>query len=200
MLAGALFTRVVLLALVGAATAAAGAATYRVEGSLTHASFAVPHLGFLKQRGQFERVWGTIVLDSARRTGSIDFILDAASVSTGWDARDEFIRGENMFDAAHFPSLRFRSTRLVFEGGVLRAVDGEFTLRGVTLPIRLEVRELRCSPMPTGAREACRALVVGQISRAAFGMDYAYPLIGDEVELEFSITALRIRDDETESP
>jgi polyisoprenoid-binding protein YceI len=200
MLAGALLTRIVLVALVGTAAPASAAPTYRVEGSLTHATFAVPQLGFLKQRGHFERVWGTIVLDSARRTGSIDFILDAASVSTGWDARDEFIRGENMFDAAHFPSLRFRSTRLIFDGPTLRAVDGEFTLRGVTLPIRLEVKELRCSPMPTGAREACRAQVIGQISRAAFGMDYGFPLIGDEVELEFSVTALRVRDDETESP
>ena len=35
--------------------------------------------------------------------------------------------------------------------------------------------------------------MVGRISRGAFGMDFAYPLIGDEVDLEFVVTALRDR-------
>jgi polyisoprenoid-binding protein YceI len=45
-----------------------------------------------------------------------------------------------------------------------------------------------------GSRETCDAEVVGRISRAAFGMDFAYPLIGDEVDLQFVVTASRERD------
>jgi polyisoprenoid-binding protein YceI len=120
-------------------------------------------------------------------------------VSTGWSVRDDFIRGENMFDVARYPTLRFRSLRLAWDASALRAVEGEFTLRGVTRPLRLDVRELRCAPSPE--RERCHAEVVGRISRAAFGMEYGYPLIGDDVDFEFAVTAVRVRDDgETETP
>src|SRR6185369_1954458 len=83
--------------IVATALAAPPLPTYQVEGSLTSATFIVQHLGILKQRGQFERVSGTIVLDSAKQTGSIDFVLDGTSVNTGWDVRDDFIRGDSMF-------------------------------------------------------------------------------------------------------
>jgi polyisoprenoid-binding protein YceI len=171
-----------VVALAAAAALVAGATpgpapTYRVEGSLTRAAFAVTQLGILTQTGTFQRVWGKIVFDPAARTGSVDFILDGTSVSTGWSVRDDFIRGENMFDVARYPTLRFRALRLAWDASELRAVEGEFTLRGVTRPLRLDVRELHCAP--SGERERCHAEVAGRISRAAFGMEYGYPLIGD---------------------
>ena len=190
---------VLLAALAAAVAASTSAPTYRVEGSLTRAAFAITQLGFLTQTGTFERVWGKIVFDPVARTGSVDFILDGASVSTGWNLRDDFIRGENMFDVARHPSLRFRSVRLAWDAAALRAVEGEFTLRGVTRPVRLDVRELRCAP--ARERERCHAEVAGRISRAAFGMEYGYPLIGDDVDFDFEVTAVRVRDEgETETP
>ena len=83
--------------------------TYRVDAALTNADFAVTQFGVVKQHGRFERVWGTIVLDAAGGAGSVDFILDGTSVTTGWDVRDDFLRGEHMFDVERFPALRFRS-------------------------------------------------------------------------------------------
>jgi polyisoprenoid-binding protein YceI len=188
-----------LLAFSLLAGAAAQAPVYRVDGSLTEAGFAINYLGVLKQRGRFERVWGTIVLDPAAGAGSVEFTLDGASVTTGWDVRDDFIRGENMFDVTRFPLLRFRSIRLAYDAAVLRAVEGEFTLRGVTRPLLLDVRELRCAPAAP-ARERCQARVLGRISRAEFGMTYGAPLIGDEVELDFVVTAVRVRDEGETGP
>ena len=57
---------------------------------------------------------GTIALDAEGRTGSIDFTIEADSVDTGWTVRDDFIRGEHMFDASRFPHVRFRTTDLTF--------------------------------------------------------------------------------------
>jgi polyisoprenoid-binding protein YceI len=68
------------------------------------------------------------------------------------------------------------------------------TLRGVTRPVRLDVTRVECAIRPGDGREACGALVTGRISRRAFGMDFAYPLIGDEVELQVEVTALRVGD------
>ena len=119
----------VLLALGFAAAATAAPALYRIEPELTYAEFAVSHLGLSRQRGHFGRTNGTIVLDPEQHSGSIDFVIDATSVDTGWPARDEFLKGEDMFDAARFPVVSFRSTQLTFDGERLVAVAGELTMR-----------------------------------------------------------------------
>jgi len=56
------------------------------------------------------------------------------------------------------------------------------------------VARVECAIRPDDGREACGAMVTGRISRRAFGMDFAYPLIGDEVALEFELTAFRVGD------
>ena len=186
---------------VAAACADAAPDVFRVEPDLTATRFAVNELGIVRQRGRFQRTWGAIVLDPARAAGRVDFIIDTTSVVTGWALRDRFLRGENMFDVERFPAIRFRSTHLSYAAAQLVAVDGEVTLRGVTRPVRLDVRRLQCGRVPAHGREECDAEVATTISRAAFGMTYAYPLVGDEIDLDFAITAFRVRDSgETEPP
>lgn len=190
-----------LVALWAVACTAAGPTTFRVEPALTSTEFAVTQLGIAKQRGRFERTWGAIVLDPARSGGSVDFIIDTASVRTGWNVRDEFLRGEDMFDARRYPTIRFHSTRLGWDAARLIAIDGNVELHGVTQPVRLEVRKLACATGAADGREGCGAAVATRISRAAFGMTYAYPVVGDEIELDIAITAYRVRDGgETEPP
>jgi polyisoprenoid-binding protein YceI len=89
--------------------------------------------------------------------------------------------------------MHFHSTRLVYEGTRLAGVEGEVTLRDVTRPVRFDVLRLECGARPDDAREACAAEVSGRISRSAFGMDFGYPLIGDEVDLAFVVNAFRVR-------
>ena len=113
-------------------------ATFHVDPAHTTAEFAVSYLGFAKQHGRFERTRGSVVLDPSKSAGSVDFVIDVVSVDTGWDLRDTYLRGEQMFDVARYPEVRFRSTRLVFDDALLVAVDGEITMHGVTRPMRLD--------------------------------------------------------------
>jgi polyisoprenoid-binding protein YceI len=100
-----------------------------------------------------------------------------------------------MFDVERYPSIRFRSTRLDYDGSRLVAVDGEMTLHGVTRPVRFDVTRMECGAETGIGGEGCDAAVSGNISRSAFGMSFAYPLVGDEVALQFSIKAVRVADD-----
>jgi polyisoprenoid-binding protein YceI len=192
----------VLLAALGASgEASCAAGVFRVDPAHTSARFSVPQLGFSKQEGRLGRTSGTIVIDAQQRVESIDLEIDTASVATGWNVRDAFLRSEVMFDVGHYPRMHFHSTRLVYDGARLAGVEGEVTLRDVTQPVRFDVLRLECGPRPDDGRESCGAEVSGRISRGAFGMDFAYPLIGDEVELEFVVNAFRIRDtDEVKRP
>jgi polyisoprenoid-binding protein YceI len=168
--------------------------TYRVEPALTTLEFSVSHLGLSLQRGRFREAWGRIVYSPDAATGSIDFIVDPASVDTGWNLRDAFLRSDEMFDVDEYPVLRFRSNRLVFADGRLTAVDGELTLHGVTRGVTFKVTRLQCGASPVDGREGCGAEASGTVHRSEFGMGFAASLIGDDVELRFLVTAFRVPD------
>jgi polyisoprenoid-binding protein YceI len=157
---------------------------YRIDSAHTRAEFEIEHLGVLRAHGRFVNVSGRLVLDPAAHSGTIELDIPVASVKTGWDTRDRFLRGATMFDASHFPRMRFRSTRFEFEAGRLVRVDGELTVRDVTRPVSLVVQRMECD-------EGCTAEASGAIRRREFAMESWWPLIGDEVELRFHLTAVR---------
>ena len=132
------------------------------------------------------------MLDPQDHTGSVDLVVDATSVDTGWGLRDTWLRGEDMFDVANFPVMRFRSTQLVFNEERLIGIAGLLTLRGVTRPVVLKIERLQCGPVPDSGREGCGAGAVSTIKRSDFGLTYAMGLIGDEIDLKFQVIAHRV--------
>jgi polyisoprenoid-binding protein YceI len=186
-------------ALASAATIGGSPVAFRVDPDRTTARFAVASLGVEKEHGRLGRTTGTILVNEERRVERVDLEIDTRAVDTGWDLRDAFLRSGVMFDAEHYPRMHFRSKRVVYEGPRLAAIEGDVTLRDVTRAVRFDVVRLRCVTRDD-AREACDAEVVGRISRGAFGMDFAYPLIGDDVDLQFVVTAFRERDADGPKP
>jgi len=180
--------------LVASVAARADPGALLVDADLTRVRFAVEYLGFATAHGRFGRTSGTIDVDAQQRVEHVDLAIDTGSVDMGWDLRDAFVRSEVMFDVQRFPTLRFRSTQVSYAGARLVSVDGDLTLRGVTRPVRLDVARIECAIGPADGQQTCSAAVTGRISRRAFGMDFAYPLIGDEVDLDFEVTAVRLGD------
>jgi polyisoprenoid-binding protein YceI len=172
-------------------TAATGAEVFRIDPAATRAEFAVDHFWLATLHGSFARTHGTIVLDSRARTGSIDLAVDADSVATGWSVRDDFIRGQHMFDASSFPEVRFRSRQLAFDGKSLAGATGELTLRDVTRPVAVRVERMDCR-VEDRSTERCGVAVVSSIRRSDFGMDFALPFVGDEVALSFHLSVRRV--------
>ena len=153
--------------------------------------FIATQFGVFRARGHFARMSGRIAYDQIGAAGSVNFDLAATSVTTGWSARDTFIRGEDMFDADRHPVIQFRSTRFIFADGKPAQIDGVLTLRGVTRPLSLAIVQFDCGKVREDGRETCSAEARGTIHRSEFGMDVLVPLIGDDVELRFEVTAIR---------
>ncbi len=185
----------VVLGNAGIASIPSAAQTYRIDPQRSTAEFVVNHLGFIRERGRFDRPSGTIMVDPAGVAGgTIEVVIDLASVNTGWDLRDDFLRSAAMFDVARYPVMRFRSHHLEYRDRGVVAADGDITLHGVTRPLRLEVKGLVCSAHPVDRLEGCGAIVTGRVLRRDFGISFAYPLVGDDVDLEFAIVAPRVGD------
>ena len=166
--------------------------SYRVDRDATNVEYAARAFGIVTQRGRFADVRGSIVIDRDGERGSIELVIDARSIDSGWNLRDAFLRGTSMLDASRHPAIRFQSQRLSFESGTLQRVDGALTLRGVTRPVTLTIQRLACRD---GERDAhCDAHATASIRRSDFGMESYAPLLGDDVELDFFVAARRSRE------
>ena len=179
------------VALAQAYGAAAGPETFRIDPALTRAEFTVSHFWVTTLHGRFARSHGTIVLDLDSRGGSIDFAIDADSVDTGWSVRDDFIKSELMFDVSHFPEMRFRSTQLVFDRGGLIGALGDLTMHNVTRPVAVKIERMDCHP-EARSDDRCGVAVVSTVKRSDFGMSFALPFVGDDIDLAFQLTARRV--------
>ncbi|BBI99065.1 polyisoprenoid-binding protein [Ferrigenium kumadai] len=180
---------IVLAALLAAPAYAAD--SYTVDPNHTWPLFEVNHLGFSTQRGRFNKSSGKITLDIAAKKGSVDLTIETASLDMGFEKWDEHMKGEDFFNVKYFPTIRFTSDKLVFDGDKVVAAEGRFSLLGVTKPMTLTVSNFRCAPHPMLKKQACGADVSATLKRSEFGMTKFVPAVSDEVKIYSPIEAFK---------
>jgi polyisoprenoid-binding protein YceI len=180
---------ILITALLCAGSAVAAPETYLVDSNHTFPSFEVSHAGgFSTTRGMFLKTSGKVVIDRAAKAGSIEIIVDTASVTTGHARRDDLVR--EWFMTAEFPHMTYRASRLQFSGDTLTGADGELTLLGVTKPVALAVTSFKCRPHPINKKDQCAADGSALIKRSDFGLK-ATGGTGDEVKILFQIETFK---------
>ncbi|MEM9108361.1 MAG: YceI family protein, partial [Pseudomonadota bacterium] len=136
------FSHLALAAVLAVATPfTAAAEPYVLDKSHAHVKFEVGHLGFSTTHGQFRKFDADISFDSGNvEATKVTFTIDAASVDTLWDARDDHIRGADFLDVANHPEITFVSTKVAPTGTDTADITGDLTIRGVTQPITLQAK------------------------------------------------------------
>jgi polyisoprenoid-binding protein YceI len=181
-----------LAAAASASFAVAAPVTYNIEPTHTYPSFEADHMGGLSiLRGKFLKTSGTIVLDRAAKTGSVDITVDASSLDFGNAKLNEHAKGADMFDVAKFPTSTFKSKKVTFNGDVPATAEGDFTLHGVTRPLTLTINRFKCIDHPRLKREVCGADVSGNFKRDDFGITYGMPTFFPEVKLLIEVEAIK---------
>ncbi|MGR9054114.1 MAG: YceI family protein [Gammaproteobacteria bacterium] len=165
--------------------------SYTVDPRHTFPSFEINHLGFSLQRGRFDRTTGKITLDPDAGKGSINIVIETASINTGLPELEEHLRGEDFLDAARFTNITFTSDKLYFDEQKLTAVDGRLTLHGVTKPVHLTVDLFHCGLNPIALKYVCGANAVTTIKRSDFGVDKYAPALADNVNIQIQIEAIK---------
>lgn len=176
--------------------AAAQVENYVIDPTHTVPYFETDHLGFATMRGRFDRASGKFSIDHAAKSGTLEIVVDTATVSTGDTergsrprTRDEHLRSPDFFNTAEFPQMTFKSTAVKFAGDNPDTVQGNLTLLGVTKPLTLKIIRWKCGPdiRTQGKRYQCGGNATGSFKRSDFGMKYGLPTaIGDEVSLWMS--------------
>lgn len=188
------FSRAAMAALAASLSfsAFADVATYQFDPSHTYPSFEADHFGGLSVwRGKFDKSQGSVTLDRAAKTGTVDVATDIASVSTGNAKLDEDLRSAEFFDASKYPEAIYKGT-IRFVGDKPASVVGNLTLHGVTKPLTLKIDSFKCMPHPMLKREVCGIDAVGEFDRADFGVDYG-KAYGFKMKTRLLITAEAVK-------
>lgn len=183
------FFAILLTSLVAAPTYAAD--SYTIDSRHTWPVFEINHMGFSTQRGRFNSSSGKITLDTAAKKGSVELVIETASLDMGLDKWDEHLKSEEFFNVAQFPTMRFVSDKLVFDDDKVVAAEGRFTLLGVTKPLTLTVSNFRCAPHPMLKKPACGADITATLKRSEFGMTKFVPAVSDEVRISVPVEAVK---------
>jgi len=185
------FAAVVALATGMAAPALAAPETYVIDPTHTFARFSYSHLGLSTQLSKFDKTSGTVVLDKAAKSASVDIVIDTTSVDTGYDTFNEHIQAPDFLDTAQFPTATFKSTKVDFAGDKPTAIHGNLTIKGVTKPVTFKVTHFVSMPHPMLKRDAIGADASTVIKRSEFNAGKYAPNVGDEVTISVALEAVK---------
>lgn len=114
--------------------------TYKTDPGHTEVRFGWNHAGVTNQHGEFDSSEGTLSIDTTDlASATLDVTIDAASVSTGFEPLDTHVKSGDFLVVEEHPTIRFVSTSVKPTGDTTADVEGEVTLRGVTVPATLQV-------------------------------------------------------------
>ena len=164
---------VLLILLLVAGAAMAAPVTYQVDPAHTYPSFEAEHFNGLSiWRGKMTKTSGTIILDSAAKTGTVDITVDASSIDFGHAKLNEHAKSPEMFDVAKYPTITYKGRIVKFNGDAPAEVSGQLTMHGVTKPLTLTLNQFKCMQNPMLKKEVCGADASASLDRSQFGIDY----------------------------
>ena len=189
----------VALALLGVASAAPAAPlTFDIDKPHTHVGFSIRHF-FTKVEGRFQDFGGTIVYDEKDpAASSVNVAIQTASIFTDNEKRDAHLRTGDFFAADSFPTITFKSSKVVPAGKTRFKVYGDLTMRGVTKPVVLDAEFLGMGQVALGGRSMGTKAgfdATTTINRQDFGitwnktLDQGGVMLGDEVEITLLVEA-----------
>jgi polyisoprenoid-binding protein YceI len=169
--------------------------TWKIDPAHTDVSFSAKHMMITTVRGKFDRVEGALELDEEEPTRSRGEIrVGAASLSTGFEARDQHLRSADFFDAEKHEWIVVKTTSVEASDAGAYKVIADVTIRGTTRPVTFDVDYLGNTPGMTGARHAGFSLR-SRVNRKDWGLNWNMALeaggwlVGDEIKLEIEVAA-----------
>jgi len=179
------------------AAPAAGPNTWTVDTNHSSAGFSVKHMMVSTVRGTLGPVKGTIEYDGkSAESIKADITIDVSGINTGNDSRDKDLKsGEGLFEVAKFPTVTFKSKRVVAGAPGAFKLVGDLTIHGVTKEVTLDV-EGPSAPIKQGQSLRTGASATGTVNRRDFGISYnrmveATPMVSDDVKIQIDVEATK---------
>jgi polyisoprenoid-binding protein YceI len=183
-----------LIGLVASRPVAPAADTYKIDPAHSNIGFTVTHLVINTVRGKFDEFAGTVELEGSALQGA-QGTIQAKSIDTGIERRDNHLRSADFFEVAKYPTITFQSKR-VEKKGEDAVLVGDFTMHGVTRELALPATVKGPIKDPWGnSRIGLQARA--KLNRKDYGLKYNQALetgglvVADEVELDLNVEAVK---------
>jgi polyisoprenoid-binding protein YceI len=170
---------------------------YDIDAVHSRLGFAAKHAMVTTVRGKFNTYAAEVHLDEDNVANSSATIeIDASSVDTGNETRDDHIRNADFFEVETYPKITFVSTSAEKKNDADFVLHGDLTIKGVTKPVSIDFEKTGAAVDPWGN---FRVGFEGKtkIDRTDWGVSFNAPLgsgglvISEKVTLEFDIAAVR---------
>jgi len=172
--------------------------TWNIDPAHSHAEFKVRHMMISNVKGEFKGVKGTLKLNDADLTQSrVEVSIDAASIDTGEAQRDGHLKTADFLDVEKFPTLTFKSTRVVKGKNGEVKVSGDLTIHGVTRNVELEVEGPSASMKDPWGNTRIGLSATTLINRKDFGLSWNAALetggilVGEEVNITLDVQFIK---------
>ncbi|MCX4980844.1 YceI family protein [Streptomyces sp. NBC_00572] len=131
---------------------------WEIDPTHSQIGFTARHIGLARIHGRFNGFAGAVRIGDRMEDSAMHVVIDAASIDTGVQMRDDHLRSGDFLDVGAYPTLEFFSERFTHRGGSRWAVTGALTLHGVSRTVTLDTQYLGLgSGLEGETRCACRA-------------------------------------------
>ena len=179
------------LAVASAATlTVAKPVAYQIDPTHTATVFTWNHFGFSTPSANFSDIQGTINVDNAKpANSSVNVTIPLSSLNTNVKALDEHLKTADFFDAAKYPNITFKSTKVQAISKNQYKITGNLTVKDVTKPVVLDAVLNKQGVHPMTKTETVGFNATTSFNRSAFGVGAYVPNVGDKITVSITTEA-----------
>ncbi|WP_081408763.1 YceI family protein [Acinetobacter larvae] len=164
--------------------------SYKIDPTHTATVFTWDHLGFSTPSANFRDIQGTIQIDEDKpENSSVTVIIPVSSVNTNVDALDKEFQTADWFNAAKYPNISFKSTKVETQDKKNFKITGNLTVKGITKPVVLNAVLNKKGVHPMTKVESVGFNAKASFDRSAFGIANYIPNVGDKIIVNITTEA-----------
>ncbi|WP_334460684.1 YceI family protein [Acinetobacter soli] len=163
---------------------------YKIDPTHTATVFSWNHFGFSTPSANFSGIQGVIKVDNAKpANSSVDVTIPVSSVNTNVPALDKEFQQEGWFNAAKYPNITFKSTKVETKDKKHFKITGNLTVKGITKPVVLDAVLNKQGEHPMAKVPAIGFNATTSFNRSEFGIGNYVPNVGDKITVNITTEA-----------
>ena len=163
---------------------------YQIDPTHTATVFTWNHFGFSTPSANFSDIQGTINVDNAKpEASSVNVTIPLSSLNTNVKALDDHLKAADFFDAAKYPNITFKSTKVQALGQNKYKITGNLTVKDVTKPVVLDAVLNKQGEHPMTKAQSIGFNATTSFDRSAFGVGAYVPNVGDKITVNITTEA-----------
>ncbi|ABO11950.2 MULTISPECIES: YceI family protein [Acinetobacter] len=163
---------------------------YKIDPTHTATVFSWNHFGFSTPSANFSDIQGVIKVDNAKpANSSVNVTIPLSSVNTNVPALDKEFQEEAWFNAAKYPNITFKSTKVETKDKKHFKITGDLTVKGITKPVVLDAVLNKQGEHPMAKVPAIGFNATTSFKRSDFGLGNYVPNVGDKITVNITTEA-----------